>query len=118
MGKKRAQKDRAYLTATEWREEWGGAKTQGRAPFRRLPFHCCAISFQPFEDAVGLSLGSLEVPTRRAAQPPTALRSATRKHAGLPARCPAARPGRHAHAARCAAAACRCALPTGPCMTS
>lgn len=24
MGKKRAQKDRAYLTATEWREEHGG----------------------------------------------------------------------------------------------
>lgn len=24
MGKKRGQKDRAYLTATEWREEHGG----------------------------------------------------------------------------------------------
>ncbi|KAI3424379.1 hypothetical protein D9Q98_009932 [Chlorella vulgaris] len=52
MGKKRAQKDRAYLTATEWREEHGGFKG-GRGPsFKRLPYTHCAISFQPFEDAV------------------------------------------------------------------
>lgn len=55
MGKKRSQKDRAYITATEWREEHGGHKgrLQGAtAAFRRLPFQCCAISFQPFEDPV------------------------------------------------------------------
>ncbi len=54
MGKKRHAKDRAYLTTTEWREEWGGykAKPTGTS-FKRLPFYCCAISFQPFEDAVG-----------------------------------------------------------------
>jgi hypothetical protein len=57
MGKKRSQKDRAYITATEWREEHGGhrGRLQGAAgDFRRLPFNCCAISFQPFEDAVGV----------------------------------------------------------------
>ncbi|KAL4431394.1 hypothetical protein ABPG75_006650 [Micractinium tetrahymenae] len=53
MGKKRAQKDRAYLTATEWREEHGGFKGDRRGPsFKRLPFTHCAISFQPFEDPV------------------------------------------------------------------
>lgn len=55
MGKKRAQKDRAYITATEWREEGGGhrGRLQGAAgDFRRLPFNCCAISFQPAEDPV------------------------------------------------------------------
>jgi len=55
MGKKRGQKDRAYITASEWREEGGGhrGRLQGAgAVFKRLPFHCCAISFQPFEDPV------------------------------------------------------------------
>ncbi|PRW20338.1 peptidyl-prolyl cis-trans isomerase CYP65 [Chlorella sorokiniana] len=53
MGKKRAGKDRAYLTNTEWREEHGGYKGDRRGPsFKRLPFTHCAISFQPFEDAV------------------------------------------------------------------
>ncbi|EFN51543.1 hypothetical protein CHLNCDRAFT_49208 [Chlorella variabilis] len=53
MGKKRAQKDRAYLTATEWREEHGGFKGgRGGPSFKRLPYTHCAISFQPFEDAV------------------------------------------------------------------
>ena len=26
MGKKQHQKDKLYITATEWREEWGGRK--------------------------------------------------------------------------------------------
>lgn len=55
MGKKRGQKDRAYITASEWREEGGGhrGRLQGAgAVFKRLPFNCCAISFQPFEDPV------------------------------------------------------------------
>jgi peptidyl-prolyl cis-trans isomerase-like 2 len=55
MGKKRGQKDRAYITASEWREEGGGhrGRLQGAgAIFKRLPFNCCAISFQPFEDPV------------------------------------------------------------------
>ncbi|KDD75282.1 hypothetical protein H632_c768p0, partial [Helicosporidium sp. ATCC 50920] len=52
--------DRAYLTATEWKEEWGGKKVgNASVPFRRLPFHCCAISFLPFEDAVCTRDGSV-----------------------------------------------------------
>lgn len=52
MGKKRAQKDRGYITAKEHKEEWGGYKDKKRAPFQRLPFNCCAITFTPFEDPV------------------------------------------------------------------
>lgn len=52
MGKKQHQKDRLYLTTKEYREEWGGYKDKKRAPFARLPFHCCAITFTPFEDPV------------------------------------------------------------------
>lgn len=50
--------DRAYLTATEWKQEWGGHKASAAGvPFKSLPFHCCAISFQPFEDAVSMGRG-------------------------------------------------------------
>eukprot|EP00878_Enallax_costatus_P005031 GHUV01005291.1.p1 GENE.GHUV01005291.1~~GHUV01005291.1.p1 ORF type:complete len:453 (+),score=156.64 GHUV01005291.1:285-1643(+) len=52
MGKKRNQKDRGYITNKEHREEWGGYKDKKRAPFQRLPFNCCAITFTPFEDPV------------------------------------------------------------------
>lgn len=53
MGKKQHAKDRMYLTAKEWKEEWGGHKAAIEGtPFKRLPFHCCAIAFTPFEDAV------------------------------------------------------------------
>lgn len=37
----------------EWKYDWGGHKEKGRIPFHKLPFHCCAIAFTPFEDAVG-----------------------------------------------------------------
>ena len=58
QGKKRAQKDRAYLTATEWREEGGGFKKKsGGRITGRLPFDRCAISFQPFEDPVRALMG-------------------------------------------------------------
>ncbi|KAG2482009.1 hypothetical protein HYH03_019033 [Edaphochlamys debaryana] len=51
MGKKQHQKDRLFLTTKEWKEEWGGHKgARSGAPFKRLPFHCCAIHFTPFED--------------------------------------------------------------------
>eukprot|EP00887_Chlorella_sp_A99_P008218 scaffold12.g8218.t1 len=60
MGKKRHGKDRAYLTATEWREEHGGYKGEKRGRTRgRLPFHCCAISFLPFEDPVCTADGTV-----------------------------------------------------------
>lgn len=62
MGKKRAGKDRGYQTATEWREEGGGhrGRLHGAATvFKRLPFSCCAISFQPFEDPVCTADGTV-----------------------------------------------------------
>ena len=43
-----------YITATEWATEFGGKKkieaTGADAGFKRLPFHCCALSLQPFEN--------------------------------------------------------------------
>ena len=62
MGKKSARKDRAYVTATEWRDEGGGhrGRLQGvGVQFKRLPFHCCAITFQPFEDPVCAPNGTI-----------------------------------------------------------
>lgn len=53
MGKKQHQKDKMYLTCTEWSTLYGGKKTtaeqDGRVKFRRLPFYCCSLSMQPFE---------------------------------------------------------------------
>lgn len=48
MGKKQHQKDKMYITATEWREQYGGKKRAADSPFKRLPFNCCALSFQIF----------------------------------------------------------------------
>ena len=58
MGKKQHQKDKLYLTATEWATEWGGKRANARAlnpndpdskAFRRLPFDHCSLSLQPYE---------------------------------------------------------------------
>jgi peptidyl-prolyl cis-trans isomerase-like protein 2 len=43
----------------EWKNEWGGYKDRSRAPFKRLPFHCCAIAFTPFEDPVCTEEGTV-----------------------------------------------------------
>ena len=51
MGKKQHSKDRMFLTRTEWNRDWGGHKKR-RVAFSTLPFHCCALSFQPFQDPV------------------------------------------------------------------
>eukprot|EP00854_Cymbomonas_tetramitiformis_P001306 gene1306-1893_t len=66
-------KDRAYITKTEWATEWGGFKNKDvNAPFRQLPFFCCALTFvcvfffnftslvfvrNPFEDPVATDDG-------------------------------------------------------------
>ncbi|KAL3856896.1 hypothetical protein ACJMK2_011602 [Sinanodonta woodiana] len=50
MGKKQHQKDKLYLTTTEWKNEFGGYKGKQKAEFRRLPFYCCSLSMQPFEN--------------------------------------------------------------------
>lgn len=54
MGKNRHSKDRLFLTATEWRRDYGGrnasgSSTQGSRP---LPFDHCALSLAPFENPV------------------------------------------------------------------
>ncbi|KAL8168337.1 hypothetical protein V2J09_009836 [Rumex salicifolius] len=60
MGKKQHSKDRMYLTKTEWATEWGGAKSKETgAPFKRLPFYCCALTFTPFEDPICTADGSV-----------------------------------------------------------
>ncbi|GAB6030361.1 hypothetical protein CHUAL_006022 [Chamberlinius hualienensis] len=41
MGKRQHQKDKMYLTCTEW--------TKVKEGFRRLPFDHCSLSLQPFE---------------------------------------------------------------------
>ncbi|XP_067951682.1 RING-type E3 ubiquitin-protein ligase PPIL2-like [Watersipora subatra] len=53
MGKKQHQSDKLYLTANEWSTYYGGKKQEQQGPnakFRRLPFSCCSISMQPFEN--------------------------------------------------------------------
>jgi len=56
MGKRQHQKDKMYLTATEWREVYGGKKAvnpnSAEAAFRRLPYDHCSLSLQPFENPV------------------------------------------------------------------
>ncbi|ESO03990.1 hypothetical protein HELRODRAFT_185601 [Helobdella robusta] len=53
MGKKQHQKDKLYLTTTEWSLFYGGKKPTAESgessKFRRLPFSCCSLSLQPFE---------------------------------------------------------------------
>ena len=47
MGKK---SDKMYMTATEWKQDFGGAKKKAlHTDFKKLPFNCCSISFLPFK---------------------------------------------------------------------
>ncbi|CAG9862117.1 unnamed protein product [Phyllotreta striolata] len=52
MGKRQHQKDKMYITYTEWSTLYGGKK-MGHGPkdenFRRLPFDHCCLSLQPYE---------------------------------------------------------------------
>jgi len=53
--KKSASKDRGYVTASEWQRDGGGKKTGSSSNSNRiqkLPFHCCALSFLPFDHPV------------------------------------------------------------------
>ncbi|KAJ3673958.1 hypothetical protein LUZ60_005950 [Juncus effusus] len=60
MGKKQHSKDRMFITSTEWATEWGGAKAKDTgAPFKRLPFYCCSLTFVPFEDPVCTADGNV-----------------------------------------------------------
>ncbi|XP_032899417.1 RING-type E3 ubiquitin-protein ligase PPIL2 [Amblyraja radiata] len=50
MGKRQHQKDKMYITCTEYTNFYGGKKTViPQANFRRLPFDHCSLSLQPFE---------------------------------------------------------------------
>lgn len=54
MGKRQHQKDKMYLTYTEWTTLYGGKKSGTSEPtedttFRRLPYDHCCLSLQPFE---------------------------------------------------------------------
>lgn len=49
MGKKQHQKDRLHLTCTEWAEFYGGKKTKSAPLFKRLPYNCCSLTFQPYD---------------------------------------------------------------------
>ena len=50
--------DKMYLTASEWANEFGGAKKKAiDAGFKPLPFHCCALSLQPFDYPVSTQDG-------------------------------------------------------------
>ncbi|XP_064483461.1 RING-type E3 ubiquitin-protein ligase PPIL2-like [Ornithodoros turicata] len=50
MGKRQHQKDKMYLTTTEWTDLYGGRKKRVdvNSEFKRLPFDHCALSLQPF----------------------------------------------------------------------
>ncbi|XP_066997880.1 RING-type E3 ubiquitin-protein ligase PPIL2 [Anabrus simplex] len=50
MGKRQHQKDKMYITYTEWTTLYGGKKAGPEGGnFRRLPFDHCCLSLQPFE---------------------------------------------------------------------
>ncbi|XP_065211113.1 RING-type E3 ubiquitin-protein ligase PPIL2 [Planococcus citri] len=52
MGKRQHQKDKMYLTYTEWTTLYGGKKEGvDKGNFRRLPFDHCCVSLQPFVKA-------------------------------------------------------------------
>ncbi|XP_076166310.1 RING-type E3 ubiquitin-protein ligase PPIL2 [Ptiloglossa arizonensis] len=54
MGKRQHQKDKMYLTYTEWTTLYGGRKagtseSSEDTTFRRLPYDHCCLTLQPFE---------------------------------------------------------------------
>lgn len=44
--------DKNYITHSEWERDFGGAKKKLLPDFKRLPFHCCALTLRPFETPV------------------------------------------------------------------
>uniref|UniRef100_A0AAX7T1Y6 RING-type E3 ubiquitin-protein ligase PPIL2 n=1 Tax=Astatotilapia calliptera TaxID=8154 RepID=A0AAX7T1Y6_ASTCA len=50
MGKRQHQKDKMYITCTEYTNFYGGKRAEiPQGNFRRLPFDHCSLSLQPFE---------------------------------------------------------------------
>jgi peptidyl-prolyl cis-trans isomerase-like protein 2 len=52
MGKGRHSQDRLFITATEWKTQYGGKKNISREASRPLPFDHCALSLGPFHTPV------------------------------------------------------------------
>lgn len=53
MGKNRHSKDRLFITATEWKTQYGGKKqTSSNTLGRVLPFNHCALSLVPYTNPV------------------------------------------------------------------
>ena len=48
-----------YITATEWKRDFGGAKDVVGTKFKRLPFDCCALTLLPFETPVATKEGHI-----------------------------------------------------------
>lgn len=63
MGKRQHQKDKMYLTSTEWSTLYGGYKASShsgaKADFRRLPLTHCVLSLIPFEHPYIDKLGNV-----------------------------------------------------------
>ena len=52
MGKNQHSKDRLFITATEWKRDYGGKNSVAQAKVQPVPFDCCGLSFLPFQDPV------------------------------------------------------------------
>jgi peptidyl-prolyl cis-trans isomerase-like protein 2 len=42
--------DKGYITHSEWANDFGGAKAGKKQVYKKLPFSCCALSLQPWEN--------------------------------------------------------------------
>ena len=42
--------DKGYITHSEWVNDFGGAKAGQKTIYKKLPFSCCALSLQPWEN--------------------------------------------------------------------
>lgn len=54
-GKHRHSQDRMFITATEWRNEYGGKKSAAPGSgttYSPLPFTHCALSLSPYQTPV------------------------------------------------------------------
>jgi peptidyl-prolyl cis-trans isomerase-like protein 2 len=67
MSKHRHSKDRLFITYSEHKNgtstctsiEWGGKKDPVKVPLTKLPFNCCALSLEPFQNPVCTPEGQL-----------------------------------------------------------
>jgi peptidyl-prolyl cis-trans isomerase-like protein 2 len=52
MGKNQHSRDRLFITATEWKRDYGGKNAAAQSRDQPVPFDCCGLSFLPFVDPV------------------------------------------------------------------